>query len=315
MDNQPILSICIPIYNRKTYLEIMLARFLEDKHLFQNQIQLYISDNCSTEDVYAVAQHYADLGLNLTYHCNESNLGMDGNFINCFNHAKGKYAWLLGSDDIPVKGFLQDLLNILVRNDYGLLHIKNQYLNDSIQLINYDDGNTLLEDIYVGITFISGNIVKKEKMSGVNLENYKGTLISQVPLYIFSALTSNQNAIYYHPSFENGNDSKNNGGYNLFNLFVKDLYSIFQEFVNKGLLKKRSLEIIKRRSYKNWLVGLVVDFLIIGHERKKNFSLTDSWKILKAAYGCYPYFYFYTVKKLVKEMTKEIFKMLLKSKQ
>ena len=58
MDNRPTLSICIPIYNRRSYLERMLSRFLEDKQLFEEKIQLFISDNCSTEDIKGVCDGF-----------------------------------------------------------------------------------------------------------------------------------------------------------------------------------------------------------------------------------------------------------------
>ena len=38
MSDTPILSICIPIYNRLSYLEKMLSRFFEDKDLFDEEI-------------------------------------------------------------------------------------------------------------------------------------------------------------------------------------------------------------------------------------------------------------------------------------
>ena len=41
---QPILSLCIPIYNRQDYLQRQLERFLEDRDLFVEDIHLFISD-------------------------------------------------------------------------------------------------------------------------------------------------------------------------------------------------------------------------------------------------------------------------------
>lgn len=104
-NNQPLLSICIPIYNRLSYLEKMLSRFLEDKDLFQTEIDLMISDNASQDDLKSCIDKYEKLGLNIRYNRNETNLGPDGNFLYCFNHVSGRYCWLLGSDDIPVEGF------------------------------------------------------------------------------------------------------------------------------------------------------------------------------------------------------------------
>ena len=301
MDKQPILSICVPIYNRKSFLERMLSRFMEDRQLFQDDIQLYISDNCSTEDVKGVTDYFSSLGLNLEYHCNERNLGMDGNFINCFNHARGKYVWLLGSDDTPQRGFLYKLLEILSTKDYGLLHLSDRDVEKIGQMVEYNDGNKLLEDIYIWITFISGNIVKTDMLKDLDLYKYSGTIISQTPLYLYTVLKSDMNAILYWQYLETENDTKNNGGYNLFKVFVDNLYSIYQEFVDLGLLKHRSLEIIKKRSYKKWLIGFVINDLIKKKRLQKNIEFSNSWIIIRKHYAKYPYFYYYTLGRLIKD--------------
>ena len=130
---QPLLSLCIPIYNRLVFLERQLARMLEDKDLFENQIQLIISDNCSTDNLQACCEKYQQQGLKLLYHRNESNIGPDGNFDWCFHHADGRYVWLLGSDDIPVKGLLEKVIGLLYA-DYGLIHLSMRKLSQEISL-------------------------------------------------------------------------------------------------------------------------------------------------------------------------------------
>ncbi|MBR4625234.1 MAG: glycosyltransferase family 2 protein [Alphaproteobacteria bacterium] len=106
----PLLSLCIPIYNRLPYLERQLKRMIEDKDLFKEKIQLIISDNCSSDDLLSCCEKYKSQGLNLHYHRNETNIGPDGNFDWCFHNAGGKYVWLLGSDDIPEKGILSQIV-------------------------------------------------------------------------------------------------------------------------------------------------------------------------------------------------------------
>lgn len=307
MDKQPILSICVPIYNRKIFLERMLSRFLEDRQLFQDDIQLYISDNCSTEDVKGAAEHFYSLGLNLEYHCNDRNLGMDGNFINCFNHAKGKYTWLLGSDDVPVKGFLSKLLEVLKENAYGLLHLSDRDKEKFGNVVEYTDGNQLCEDIHVWITFISGNIVKTSMLANVELDNYFGTYISQVPLYLETILTSGKNAILYSNYLGDDNDSKNNSGYNLFQVFIDNLYSIFKEYVDRGILSPKSFKSVKHNAYKNWLLSFILKCLIYRRaEEKYDFDFSNSWRIILKHYGMCPYAYYYAIWKIAKDMIRMI---------
>lgn len=145
-NNQPLLSICIPIYNRLSCLEKMLSRFLEDQELFQNKIDLLISDNASQDDLKSCVDKYKKLGLKIRYNRNESNLGPDGNFLYCFNHVLGHYCWLLGSDDVPVEGFLRKLVGYLEENEYGLFHIKC-YAKDYFGLTNYETPQKCLLDI------------------------------------------------------------------------------------------------------------------------------------------------------------------------
>lgn len=59
IETKPLLSICIPIYNRLSYLERMLDRFLEEKELFESRIELYISDNCSEDDLQSCCSLYS----------------------------------------------------------------------------------------------------------------------------------------------------------------------------------------------------------------------------------------------------------------
>lgn len=308
MDKEPLLSICIPIYNRKRYLERMLSRFMDDILLFNEAIHLYISDNCSTDDIKSVVESFSEKGLNIEYHRNESNLGMDGNFINCFKHAKGKYTWLLGSDDVPQKGFIVKLLSILSNNELGLLHLSKQKGIGPGKLVEYTDSNKICEDIHVWITFISGNIVKTDKLTTVDLECYLGTSICQVPLYLNAILTSHKNAIYYDSFIEDGDDSKNNGGYNLFNVFVENLFSIIQGYVDRGLINRSSYQQIKFNSFKYWLAGLIVELLIYGKaDERKSLDVSNSWAIIRKYYGRYPYSYYFVVKKIISDKVKFVF--------
>ena len=155
---------------------------LEDKDLFEKQIQLIISDNCSTDDLRSCCEKYQQLGLRLHYHRQEKNIGPDGNFDWCFHHADGQYVWLLGSDDVPVAGMLRELIEVLSDSDYGLVHLSIS--RQSQKLRAYHNDETLLADINVWITFISSNIIKTDTVKDYDLSSYVGSYMIQVPAYL-----------------------------------------------------------------------------------------------------------------------------------
>lgn len=291
---KPTLSLCIPIYNRLSYLERQLARMIEDKELFEERIQLVISDNCSLDDLQSCCETYQQKGLNLTYHRNENNLGPDGNFNWCFHHADGKYVWLLGSDDIPVRGVLEKILDPLENNDFGLVHLSMKPKNKELTV--YSNNGYFLADVTYWITFMSVNIIKTESLKTVNLSDYLSSNMIQVPAYLNACLTADVNAVLYlGRPFEKDSDSTNNGGYNLFHVFVENLFGIYQSFINKGMLSQEAFELIKKVEYRDFLSRYIVDCLILHKSWAKNFDLENSWSILREHYGHYPYAYYYLV--------------------
>ena len=55
-DVKPLLSICIPTYNRSGYLEQCLESIVHQERF--DEIEVIISDNCSTDDTEAVCKKY-----------------------------------------------------------------------------------------------------------------------------------------------------------------------------------------------------------------------------------------------------------------
>lgn len=306
IDSQPLLTLCIPIYNRLSYLERQLKRMLEDKDLFDRQIQLIISDNCSTEDLQSCCEIYQNLGLRFVYHRQDSNLGADGNFDWCFHHANGKYVWLLGSDDVPVSGFLRRLIEYLNNADYGLVHLSMRKLTQ--EFTEFEISDEMAVAVNYWITFMSSNIIRTESLMTVDLSDYRKSFMIQVPAYLNACCSYRKNALIYLPQFfEKDTDAANNGGYNIFNVFVTNLFGIYEEFVRKGLLSKQAYSMMIKIEYREFLVGYIERLLIL---RKKNhFNLEGSWGALRKYYGLKPYAYYYLVKRIIIGVLKSIFRL------
>jgi len=303
VNNKPVLSLCIPIYNRLAYLERQLKRFLEDKILFEDKIQLIISDNCSEDDLSSCCQKYVDKGLNIIYHRNETNIGPDGNFEWCFYHAEGKYVWLLGSDDIPVKGFLIKLVYYLENGDYGLFHLSMRKREQELTLFNISDEMAVAVNYW--ITFMSSNIIKTDSLNTVNLNEYRDSFLIQVPAYLNACFFSSNNAVLScGRPFEKDSDVENNGGFNFLQVFVVNLFGIYETFINKGLLSRCSFERIKKIEYKEHLAGYICKRLLF---RQTNYYKSkESWKAFWKYYWSHFYTYYYIVDRLISALIRRV---------
>lgn len=94
------LSICIPTYNRKDTLEVLIASISRQRQSYFD-IEVCISDNASTDDTVNEIEKWREkYSLDIVYKNNGVNLGPDRNFIASVDMAKGDYCWLFGSDDV-----------------------------------------------------------------------------------------------------------------------------------------------------------------------------------------------------------------------
>lgn len=95
------LSICIPTYNRVTFLDEAIASAAPQVvTLPAGELELCISDNASSDGTSQMVESWRErLPIPIVYKKNEKNLGADANYLKVVEMASGEYCWYLGSDD------------------------------------------------------------------------------------------------------------------------------------------------------------------------------------------------------------------------
>ena len=105
-----LLSICIPTYNRVKHLQNCIESIICQDSFQNGDVEIVISDNCSTDNTRAVAEEYCKRHFNIHYFCNEYNI-RDKNFPLAISRGAGLYRklsndtmiWSPGSIDFVVK--------------------------------------------------------------------------------------------------------------------------------------------------------------------------------------------------------------------
>lgn len=281
----------------------MYESFLVDKDMFESKVYLYVSDNCSEEDLEGLSGEYIKKGLNIQYHRNETNIGGDNNIISCYQVPVGKYVLVLGSDDVPSPGYISKIVPILENNELGVLHLNHHDVHNE-GLSVYNNHEKFMEDVNIWLTFISSNIVNRQFIRDFDFDKYRYTNFSQVALFIKAITTIRNNAIYSYVFLDGDDESKNNGGYNVFKIFVENLLNIFHEAVDAGWISQDCYEEIKRRNFRDLIAGDVGRRLIL--KKKTNHDTQDGWKIVNKYYGKHFYTYFYVAKELCKTFLRKL---------
>jgi len=123
----PLLSVTIPTYNRASVLERALASLIPQVRDFAAEIELVISDNCSTDSTGDVIQSCvaANPDLRIRVHLNLENEGFFGNAVRCRALARGKFMWLLSDDDFVAPETVDRILSVLRTESPAFIFLKS----------------------------------------------------------------------------------------------------------------------------------------------------------------------------------------------
>lgn len=301
-NNEVLLSICIPTYNRAKALDGNLKALNKQVSGKNLPLELMVSDNCSSDETSTVVNKYIEEGMPINYIRNTINLGMDGNFAQCYRKATGKYVLVLGDDDYLIDGMLEKLLDYLKNGDYGLVHLKT---NSQTKILEeeFTDSTLFLQNISYWITYITSNVVNAKYIKEYDFEKNFGTFLTIVPLYLNAAIEHECNLLIHERIFLDGIDSKTNGGYNFFEVFIVNYLDIWKDFRQSGKISNNLYHFIKRDILKFFLIRNAYNLLIIKEEN--NYKLQNSFSYFKKYYFSHGYFYYYSILYLAKYQAKK----------
>lgn len=95
---RPVLSICVPTYNRSELLTRLLAE-LDQPGFLPFAFEVMIVDNGSTDPGYAAISHYQPQHFTVRYHRHATNIGPLLNFCSAYRLARGEFCVHLCDDD------------------------------------------------------------------------------------------------------------------------------------------------------------------------------------------------------------------------
>ena len=147
--SSPRYSVVVPAYNRRDFLLQAIDSCLHQT--FQN-IEIIISDDCSSEDLRSVVECFHD--SRVQYHRNETRLGAARNHQQSVSRASGAYVLTLNSDDLLLPECLEIAGSALDKHyNAAAAYFSTTYLTGStiqgfhdVPDVPFADSDTLLEN-------------------------------------------------------------------------------------------------------------------------------------------------------------------------
>lgn len=182
--HSPLVSILIPVYNRKhmliACLESALAQTVTD-------FEVVVVDNASTDGAWEVCQEFAKRDSRVRIFRNETNIGPCFNGLRCIAEARGYYGKTLFSDDLISLDFLEKTLPLIANPEVGFVFTAAEIGREPGQgTINYKVGEhpgtmPSQEFIYYSL-FRQGQIVPNSPGAGLfRLEDIRKYVLMEIP--------------------------------------------------------------------------------------------------------------------------------------
>ena len=114
MNNHPILSIIIPLYNCEKYIKQCLDTIFRQE-MNESEFEVIVIDDGSKDSGYSLASEYAKRHQNILV-MKQENQGVACARNNALEKATGDYVTFVDADDMLVSGSLRALLKIAVEN-------------------------------------------------------------------------------------------------------------------------------------------------------------------------------------------------------
>lgn len=247
---KPLLSICIPTYNRVELLSRTLLNILDEISVMsvdkKRSLEICISDNGSTDATQQMLEDFKKkCPIDVLINRNDNNLGLDKNILKVVERSEAEFVWLLSDDDGIENGGINYIYDFLTTNkDIDILILSNMPYDSKLHSKLPTRRRRVSEDIHVfstpfeaiselpfELSLISQCIFRKSKWSAVeNREEFIGSWYIHVFVLLLMIKRGAKVVHLKEPplvKYRSFNSSlSGNGGY--FKLFIANLNHAFQ---------------------------------------------------------------------------------------
>lgn len=290
------LTIIVPTYNRSGTLRQLLTCLREETLSLRDRIDVIVSDNASTDDTESIVRAMHDQWPELIVIRQARNVGADENFCSCVERVTGGYFWIIGDDDLPRKGVVAMVLELLTDRQPDLLYMQSEWVDviggpgplvDRMQVESLDDKG-FAEAVHVWLTFISGLIISHDALlkalGGHSIRRYTGTYLVQLG-WVLPVLRSGSTFVRVMKPCVLATRN-NTGGYAVLTVFGVN----FPRIVREEFGERSSIgRVLVSRTVRDYLPGLIRAARAAGRDR---FAMEDPWHAMRRELGHDPLFWF-----------------------
>ena len=288
---KPLLSICIPTYNRSKYLKKSMDSIVTQDEFLNGAVEIVVSDNASTDDTRKVVESYLKKYENVHYFRNEENI-RDRNFPTVLGKAQGKLRRLCNDTLVFRPNSLKTMCSVVneFKNSQPFVfwangsakskqEIENVHFNEFVEKVSYWMTSIACFSIWdiesekVSTDFDGCQLLLWQVKKGLEISSKKDNI-----LIVNTKLTDSQIV------------EKKNMSYGLFQVFYKNYFSILEPYFESGKLNGKE----KKYLEKHLLFGYFTNLVALWELKYSRLEYSKTEDLKKAVWNAYrnkPYWF------------------------
>lgn len=307
---KPLLSICIPTYNRAEYLKKCLDTIIQQDGF--SEIEIIISDNCSSDNTEEISKEYQKKHENILYFKNQENVS-DRNYPLVFQRANGSLRKLTNDTVIYRPGAIRYMLNVVKDNINNKAQIyfrtKGEITEDHVIVNSLDD---YIQTIGHNLTWIRSIAIWEDDCSELDIMVTEAeSRLAQVPFLLTNFEKYKKAIIYDKIIMDSLSVEKKDLRYGLYNVFYENFLGFIKRYVEEDKVSIETYEWLRKDLLLNFFYGWVV--IKENNSNQYIFSDEDLQNLIKQAYKNEPYFREYIRKTRMLRIKKGIKRIVGKS--
>lgn len=296
--SKPLLSICIPTYNRAKLLEKSLKSIIHQNRF--DEIEVVISDNCSTDRTKQIAEKYTSKYENIKYYRNDKNI-KDENFPKVLNLATGCLRKLSNDKIVYVDGAIEKIL-IMIENCISTKP-SIYFLNGSRKTNRNCEVCNSVDEFMKKVSFMITNIglvalwdedCQEDSICLSTMKNHSESYLGQVPCIIESIKRHKTVMIQNEYLMTSLSVGRKDLSYGLYQVFYKNYMGFIKQYQNERLISDYTCRYLRKDILLNFFsvwtasMGVNKDQYIVSDENLK--------ELIKEEYKKEKYYYIYWLK-------------------
>ena len=276
---KPLVSICIPTYNRAEYLKETIESIIMQPEFQSGEVEIVVSDNASTDATNDVCRQYSHYD-NFVYHKNPGNI-RDENFPMVLSKAHGKLRKLNNDTFVLAKGALKKLCDLAKtyeeKRPFVFLHNEGKTTKE----LGFHD---FVADVGYWVTWLVGFTIWEDECSRIESDT-DGCALSLWQVRKAYELAYKKDAVVVYGQRLGGTITppKKDVSYGLYKVFYCNYLELLHPYVEKGILAEDDVERIE----KGLLFGFFLPRIIEQEQIGRNAQYSEKENLKTAVWEQY----------------------------